>query len=76
MGDTQVDGRICWSLLRKVLISGGTLNGYLPTRDGDMEHYHINEDGQRLLKDPNYVTQFERALTHNAAFQRDLLGMK
>lgn len=53
--DEQVDGRIGFSLLRKVLVRCS----YDDNR-GTYWAYQINEDGRKLLADPNYVTQMQR----------------
>lgn len=43
IGEDEVSGRVCWSLLRKVLISEYQYSG------DNFKRYHINEWGRKSL---------------------------
>lgn len=58
IGDEKVHGRVGWFLLRHCLISSDdfTLSGGYRRAC----HYHINEEGRKVLEDPNYIPVVDR----------------
>ena len=49
LGSSQVSGKVCWRLLRHVLIRREDF------ASAGMQHWSVNETGRRVVADPAYV---------------------